>query len=136
MIVSGKYDQIKDNLKSRGWSKVTCSNVQQFDTFSNDFLNLLQEKVEVKVAFRELGISNIEELREKAKFLDNYIINHIRKTYLANFSRSIMDLFSDFIKAIFGNQILVQKYPQIQLHLPNNKRHIFANKLQNYHHFQ
>ena len=120
ITVHSKYDKIKNNLKSRGWSKITCNSLQQFDTFFNDFLNSIQEKEEVKVAFQELGISNIEELREKAKYLDNNIVNHIRKTYLANFSQSVIGLFSDFIKAIFGNQILVQKYPQIQLHIPNN----------------
>ena len=47
--------------------------------------------------------------------MDN-ILNLIRRLYLNKFSTNILKAFSQDLIPIFGKKLLVQRYPQIQIH--------------------
>ena len=70
-----------------------------------------------KKVFDQLVATPIETLRKIVNKLNDSSLNSIRKKYLKKFSENIIKIFSHELISIFGKNLLIQKYPQIQVHV-------------------
>ncbi len=117
-MIIAHLNNIKKNLKNKGWSIINIKNLNKLENLTTDFIKQLKVNILIKKEFQKYKINNIYDLREYAYKLDDSVVNSIRKTYLENFSFDSIKIYSDIIKSIFGKEILLQKFPQIQLHIP------------------
>ena len=99
------------NLKNDGWTIIKSKNISDIEILSKNFLQELK-----KSKILNLKIENINFLRRFVNKLDDNVLNSIRKIYLNKFSENIIKAFSQELAPLFGKKLLVQKYPQIQIH--------------------
>ena len=106
----------KFNLKSKGWSIIKSQNVNDIELLSKNFLQELKKNKKLNL-FITKNVKSINSLRKIVSKLDDNILNLIRRLYLNKFSTNILKAFSQDLIPIFGKKLLVQKYPQIQIHV-------------------
>ena len=108
---------LRNDLKNRGWTIIKSKKIDDIKKISNNLLNEIKQNSYLRKLIKKNNVKNIEDMRKIANHLDDDKINLIRKLYLKNCSFDILKSFSISIKSIFGKNILVQKYPQIQIHI-------------------
>ena len=100
------------NLTNKGWSIIKAKRIKNVELLSKRFLLELKKNKVSKL----FDYKSISSFRKFAKKLDDDVLNLIRKLYLNKFSENILKVFSHDLTPIFGKKLLVQKYPQIQIH--------------------
>ena len=109
--------QLRRDLIKKGWSIIKCKNLTDIELISKNFINELKKNITLASILKKQNIKDIAGLRKFANKLEDEKLNFIRKQYLNKFSKDIIKTFSSVLIPLFGRQVLVQKYPQIQVHV-------------------
>ena len=110
-------NKYKKDLKEKGWTIINCDKLLDVSLISKSFIRKVAKIENISSKIKEKKINNINEFRKFALELDDSSLNQIRKLYLKNFSIKIIKAFSKSISSVFGKNLLIQKYPQIQVHV-------------------
>ena len=112
-------NNVKKQLRERGWAKIKVDDDKKILNLKMELFNGLLLNKNIFNAFKKNSITDIDSLRIKSKNLNSEVINDIRKVYVNDLSIKTLNCFSENIKNIFGSDILIQRYPQIQVHVTN-----------------
>ena len=118
-MIKANYDLIKRQLRDKGWAKINVNEIGKIDLLKNQLIDGVIKNEKINSHFKAHKIFNIEDLRSNALKFNDEVINEIRKVYVDSLSEKIVDCFSESIINIFGRDILIQRYPQIQLNVAN-----------------
>jgi sporadic carbohydrate cluster 2OG-Fe(II) oxygenase len=113
-------DNLKKSLNINGWAKFKIKDYEKFTVLQNHIIEELKKNQSIKEEFNKQNISSVMELRQKSSSLSDKIVNLIRKEYIDDLSFQSIDCFRDYIIPLFGNKLLSQKFPQIQINIPSN----------------
>ncbi len=106
----------KYNLKKKGWSVLKSKRLHEIKLLRDNFIKEITENKK-NLLISSKKIKKIETLRKILNKLNDSSLNSIRKKYLNKFSENIIKIFSHELISIFGKNLLIQKYPQIQVHV-------------------
>lgn len=106
----------KENLKKRGWSILKAKNSSDIKKLFENFKQHIQVNNLLSLSIKK-KIKDVKSIRKIANKLEDNTLNSIRKMYLNNFSEKIIKIFSHELSPIFGKKLLIQRYPQIQMHV-------------------
>ena len=109
--------KLRKDLIKKGWSIIKCKNLNDIELISKNFINELKRNITLASIFKKKNIKDIVGLRNFANKLEDGTLNFIRKQYLNKLSDHILYAFSSSLIPLFGRRVLVQKYPQIQVHV-------------------
>ena len=114
-------DNFKKLLNINGWAKFKIKDYEKFMVLQSHIIEGLKKNKIIKEEFDKLNINSVNELRQKSSSLSHNAVNLIRKEYIDDLSFHSINCFRDYIVPLFGNKLLSQKFPQIQINIPSNK---------------
>jgi len=108
---------LKKDLINKGWTIIKSEKINHIQKISSNFIKEIKTNSNLNKIITKYDVKNIEDMRKVANYLNDDTLNLIRKLYIKDCSFNILKSFSSNIKKIFGKKILIQKYPQIQVHI-------------------
>ena len=109
--------KLKKDLKDKGWSIIESKDLGSINKISKNFINDLKKNKEIGDLLNKEKIFDIDSLRIFTSQLDDSLLNFIRRLYLNKCSENILKSFSSVLVPLFGKKLLIQKFPQIQVHV-------------------
>ena len=106
----------KMNFLKNGWSIIKSKDPKLIKQLFEIFKNQIKKNTDLNKDIKN-KIKDIKSTRTMTNKLEDNTLNSIRKIYLENFSKKIVNIFSHELKPIFGKKLLIQRYPQIQIHV-------------------
>ena len=114
------YNSQIRQLKKIGFTKIKCSNLDNFKKLIQKYLVKILKKNKNNFRFKYNKNINIDSLRQKITKISDYELNIFKQKLESEISLKIFLEFSRNFKGILGNKFYVSKHGQLQLHQGKN----------------